>query len=324
MGGGILSDTGGPSDGAMTDLSTTHVDRTGWLGSPSNAVSDAECRWACMISHHQQAAMMMARVLKELLERQLLAEGQQLAEVWLDRTQEANPEGMREGVRCSQTIVVLLTRDTLIREWCIQEIRWALQHRKNIVLVYVTDARHGGVAGGFSDYYRPQIKLAFPAEPDFEWIMRNAYIEFTPDGGHDMLMLRNPKTKRGILDQMRLPEPAALPVSDRQALLGMHCGRGWRHAAVPLAAGEIPLAIPANSDPLSLAPERPPHVREDRRPVDPLRDFLLGEASAAPLLVAGAAPDQCSYMIKPGALCCNKVARGDRNYCALHVNSRNR
>ena len=54
----------------------------------------------------------------------------------------------------------------------------------------------------------PRIRLAFPDEVDLNWIMRNAYIEFTPDGGHDMLMLRNPQTRRGILDQMGLPLPA--------------------------------------------------------------------------------------------------------------------
>jgi hypothetical protein len=38
--------------------------------------------------------------------------------------------------------------------------------------------------------------------------MLNTYIECTPDGGHDRLMLRNPQTRRGILDQMGLPVPA--------------------------------------------------------------------------------------------------------------------
>ena len=178
------------------------------LGSEGNEVPDAECRWACMISHHQAPARFMARTLKELLERQLLTEGQPLTEVWLDRTQAANREGMYEGVRYSRSLVALLTKDYFTRDWCVQELRWALHHRKNIVLVYVTDPRRGGVAGSFSEYYRPQIKLAFPDEVDFRWIMRNIYIEFTPDGGHDMLMLRNPQTRRGILDQMGLPLPA--------------------------------------------------------------------------------------------------------------------
>jgi hypothetical protein len=162
-----------------------------------------------MISHHQDPAMFLARTLKELLERQLLTEGQPLTEVWLDRTQAANREGMYEGVRYSRSLVALLTKDYFTRDWCVQELRWALHHRKNIVLVYVTDPRRGGVAGSFSENYRPQIKLAFPDEADFRWIMRNTYIEFTPDGGHDMLMLRNPRTQRGILDQMRLPTRTA-------------------------------------------------------------------------------------------------------------------
>ena len=179
------------------------------LGAEGYEVPDDDCRWACMISHHQQPAMAWARVLKELLERQLVAEGQPLTEVWLDRTQAENREGMYEGVRYSRSLVALLTKDYFTRDWCVQELRCALHHRKNIVLVYVTDPRRGGVAGSFSENYRPQIKLAFPDEADFRWIMRNTYIEFTPDGGHDMLMLRNPQTQRGILDQMRFPVPAA-------------------------------------------------------------------------------------------------------------------
>jgi hypothetical protein len=156
-----------------------------------------------MISHHQQPAQFMALFLKELIERQLVAEGQPLTQVWLGMA--ATAEGTYEGVRRSRCLVALLTRDYFTRGWCIQEIRWALHHRKSIVFVYVTDPRHDGVAGSFSEYYLPQIRLAFPDEVDFRWIMRNAYIAFTPDGGHDMLMLRNPQTRSGILDQMGLP-----------------------------------------------------------------------------------------------------------------------
>ena len=36
------------------------------LGAEGNEVPDAVCRWACMISHHQEPAMFMARALKEL------------------------------------------------------------------------------------------------------------------------------------------------------------------------------------------------------------------------------------------------------------------
>ena len=68
------------------------------LGAEGNEVPDDHCRWACMISHHQEPAMAWARVLKELLERQLVAEGQPLTEVWLDRMQAASREGIYEGV----------------------------------------------------------------------------------------------------------------------------------------------------------------------------------------------------------------------------------
>ena len=64
------------------------------LDAEGNEVPDNECRWACMISHHQDPAMFMARTLKELLERQLLTECQPLTEVWLDRMQAASREVM--------------------------------------------------------------------------------------------------------------------------------------------------------------------------------------------------------------------------------------
>ena len=205
---GILDQMGLPISGTLTQMAHAAVPDAAlppWLGVEDNEVPDDDCRWACMISHHQEPAKFMARTLQELLERQLVAEGQPLTKVWLGRMQAANREGMYEGVRRSRSLVALLTKDYFTRDWCIQEIRWALHHRKSIVFVYVTDPRHDGVAGSFSEHYLPQIRLAFPDEVDFRWIMRNAYIAFTPDGGHNMLMLRNLQTQCGILDQMGLP-----------------------------------------------------------------------------------------------------------------------
>ena len=66
--------------------------------------------------------MFMARALKELIERQLVAEGQPLGEVWLDRTQTATREGMYDGVRRSRALAALLTKDYFARDWCIQEL----------------------------------------------------------------------------------------------------------------------------------------------------------------------------------------------------------
>jgi hypothetical protein len=38
----------------------------------------------------------------------------------------------KDGVRCSRSLVALLTKNYFTRKWCIQEMRWpgALQHRK--------------------------------------------------------------------------------------------------------------------------------------------------------------------------------------------------
>jgi hypothetical protein len=145
----------------MPVLLSSAVSERCWLGSPANDVPDADCRWASAISNWRPE-MLLAQILKDLMEQQLRAEGQQLTGVWIDSAHDANREGVYEVVRCSRTIVVLLQKATLSQEWCIQEIRWALHHRKNIVLVYVTDPLRGGAAGSFTDYYQKQILLAFP------------------------------------------------------------------------------------------------------------------------------------------------------------------
>ena len=95
-----------------------------------------------------------------------------------------------------------MTKDVLTREWCIQEIKWALKYRKSVIIVYQTDPRNGGVAGSFSEYYDKELKRAFPNKDDFEWIKQNHYVQFHDRGGHVGVMLHDDACKNGIIDQM--------------------------------------------------------------------------------------------------------------------------
>jgi nucleoside-diphosphate-sugar epimerase len=78
---------------------------------------------------------------------------------------------MNEGVRLSRNFILFLTKEVLSSEWCLKEIRKALKHRKNVILVFQTDKRYGGVPGPFSEFYGPELKKAFP----------NAQTTFVPD-----------------------------------------------------------------------------------------------------------------------------------------------
>ena len=182
---------------------------------------DEQCKWASFISHHQRAASHTVLLLKELIEKKLKEQGKRLTEVWVDKNKKATPEGMREGVRLSRHFILFLTRDVLTRDWCLNEIRMALKHRKNVILVFQTDAHFGGVPGSFHDFYGPELKKAFPNADDYEWLVeKNSYVQFYDRGQHVDVMLCDEMCENGILDQMEredakfvpTPAPAATPV----------------------------------------------------------------------------------------------------------------
>ena len=75
-------------------------------------------------------------------------------------------------------------RQVLSRPFCVDEIRTALQCRKNVVLVFQTSKDFGGVPGGFSEFYGPELKKAFPHPNDYNWLTRNSYVQFYDRGRH--------------------------------------------------------------------------------------------------------------------------------------------
>eukprot|EP00405_Crypthecodinium_cohnii_P041048 CAMPEP_0206553830 /NCGR_PEP_ID=MMETSP0325_2-20121206/16844_1 /ASSEMBLY_ACC=CAM_ASM_000347 /TAXON_ID=2866 /ORGANISM="Crypthecodinium cohnii, Strain Seligo" /LENGTH=781 /DNA_ID=CAMNT_0054053839 /DNA_START=66 /DNA_END=2408 /DNA_ORIENTATION=- len=63
---------------------------------------------------------------------------------------------LRDGVINSSAFIFFITDGILESEWCAQELRWAVQYEKNIVLVRETDTRHGGL----------DMKEFFPQVPE--------------------------------------------------------------------------------------------------------------------------------------------------------------
>lgn len=65
---------------------------------------------------------------------------------WLDAMQEnVTVSGMREGVRNSDRLLLILTKNVLLRPFCIMEIDWALKNSVRILCVYEDDPRLASV-----------------------------------------------------------------------------------------------------------------------------------------------------------------------------------
>jgi serine/threonine protein kinase len=166
-----------------------------WLGKLGEY--QGEHKWMCFISHHQKVATGFAKTLQLLVESELERRHVQPAKVWLDICENANEEGMQDGVLRSAYFILFMTPEVLTRRWCLKEVQWALQYRKQIIIVYHTDPQTGGRAGSFSEFYLKEIERVFCAE-DRAWIMMNTYVEYHHRGGFDREMLRR------ILRQMPL------------------------------------------------------------------------------------------------------------------------
>jgi hypothetical protein len=181
-----------------------------YLGEPADAIPREDCKWAAYISHHQAAASRTVLWLGETIEKKLMEQGKRPTAVWTKRWL-ASPEPavrrMNEGVRLSRNFLLFLTKEVLTREWCLNEIRTALKHRKNVILVYETNEDCGSVSGTFAAFYGPELKKALPHSDDYDWLVnRNSYVAFHDRGQHVDVMLSDPECKNGILDQMELEE----------------------------------------------------------------------------------------------------------------------
>jgi hypothetical protein len=159
-------------------------------------VGDDICKWMCFISHHQEATTGFAKTLQVLMESELERRQVRPSKVWLDMTEDASEQGMHDGVRFSNYFVMFMSAKMLAprpnggKNWCIQEVQWALQHRKPIIIVFQINPNWGGVAGNFSHFYKKEIERAFPAKLDRDWILKHTYSEYHHRGEFDQAMLR--------------------------------------------------------------------------------------------------------------------------------------
>jgi hypothetical protein len=173
------------------------------LGEDGDLVPEDKCEWAAFISHHQAHAGTQVLWLGERIEKKLKDQGKRLTKVYVDKKERATQEDLREGVRCCRNFIMFMTKQLLSRLYCCNEIRMALKYRKNVIIVYQTDERHGGVRGSFADYYGPELKKAFPNADDYSWLMKNSCVQFDDRERHVDVMLH------GLLDRMELlPLPA--------------------------------------------------------------------------------------------------------------------
>jgi hypothetical protein len=189
------------------------------LGAEEDSVPEGDCQWACFISHHQAAATLV-RWLGSEIERRLEAEGKLLTRVCIDKQQTATDEGMYDGVRRSQHFILYMTKEALLSKYCLQEIEWALKHRKNIILVCQQDEHHGGVPGSFfNGHYEDALRQAFPNEVDVKWLLQRSPVYVHDRGQHADVMFHDAKAKAGILDQMPLSSirPVSAPADPLQS-----------------------------------------------------------------------------------------------------------
>jgi hypothetical protein len=95
---------------------------------------------------------------------------------------------MRNGVELSECFILFITTRMLEGHWCQMEIRWALELRKQVLVVYHTDPREGHGNPDFG-FYINQIKRAFPSEDDHQWLLKGVAVPYDQRGGHDAVMV---------------------------------------------------------------------------------------------------------------------------------------
>lgn len=83
---------------------------------------------------------------------------------------------LHDGVRRSRALLFFITDGIFKSEWCVQELRWARQMGRIIILVNETDPRHGGIdmkkaiaqaPADLKDVLRDKIAIPWYRQPEF-------------------------------------------------------------------------------------------------------------------------------------------------------------
>ena len=122
-----------------------------------------EQKGGIFLSHYQANGGPDMMQLKGELEREY---PQLVGNIWYDKDQQ-NPSahGMRQGVRDHEYFLAYLTRDYLERQFCRKEIRWAMQYRKKIVLLWKRTGN--GHVARFNDFFEAtKVSIAIDGKED--------------------------------------------------------------------------------------------------------------------------------------------------------------
>uniref|UniRef100_A0A7S0ESX1 TIR domain-containing protein n=1 Tax=Phaeocystis antarctica TaxID=33657 RepID=A0A7S0ESX1_9EUKA len=107
-------------------------------------------RWKYFLSHVQRECK---------LEAVELAHAWGKEHCWLDRYMEdKSVAAMEEGVKGSETFVVILSEGYFNSEYCCSEMRWALETEKPIISTYKSGANVGAILNTAPDDFRERIK----------------------------------------------------------------------------------------------------------------------------------------------------------------------
>ena len=107
-------------------------------------------RWKYFLSHVQRECK---------LEALMLANEWGKEHCWLDRYMEdKSVAAMEEGVKGSETFVVILSEGYFNSEYCCNEMRWALETEKPIISTYKSGANVGAILNTAPDDFRERIK----------------------------------------------------------------------------------------------------------------------------------------------------------------------
>merc|ERR1711972_403255 len=91
-----------------------------------------------------------------------------------------------DGVRRCTNFLLYFTEGVTSSTWCQMELRWAVEHRKNIILVGETDERHGKVEiedlideapEDLRQVFHDHVVIPWYRDPDFRRISLNKICE---------------------------------------------------------------------------------------------------------------------------------------------------
>mmetsp|Transcript_11271 Transcript_11271/g.25669 ORF Transcript_11271/g.25669 Transcript_11271/m.25669 type:complete len:706 (+) Transcript_11271:148-2265(+) len=141
---------------------------------------------------------------------------------------------LEEGVKKCGAFIFFITDGILKSEWCMRELRWAVQYDKNIVLVRETDERHGGiemnmflqqVPADLLHVFKNHIAIPWYRQPAFRSVSIKSILQAAAlEDNYTKDIKRLLKTKTALLDTFKGSEnPTTCVEMIEQASWAMRC-----------------------------------------------------------------------------------------------------